>query len=201
MEAQLNETNLVIDSIKRLREQDRNALKKFAFGDKVTFWDSDELRVLLKNGKCYLSTEFGEKVLLTGIENVDEKEALVLDCNDIVALQFAPRDQLRAIFVTFAAFKRDGGLGKSEYSCDAVKDIAQYCSRMDDAILAELELLRKQNVRDIFQKMYDYMTGGQDPKGDRLCRRIKFYRDLVENYRVDKNQWKSILVRHRLLKR
>jgi hypothetical protein len=198
MTQQLSESDLVKDATLQLRAKERSVLKKHAFGNYLTYWDADDLSLLLSGGHCVLrNTRFGQDVVISGQFEFKHPKLMTLHTSQIVDLQFANPEHIGAIMMVHKEFQ---GAELMEMSSPGLKDMEEYCVKMDQAVAETCKQLIEQKVKHPIEKIWKLMGGEVAPATDRLAKRMKYFMAITERYRQDKQKWRKEMQRLYLIK-
>lgn len=191
------EVDIVRKGVHRIREKDRTLQKRHDLAKYATFWDADDFRLKWKS-VVISKTIFGRDVVIaTDPAYQDSEGRLVIKPQDLVGLQFASQDSLKAIF----SIKQEFGTSEfKDFQAEGLDDVRTYCTKMDAEILEVFVDMKKQTVKDVFGKFLREMGGHTIAQTDRLARRIQYLKTLTELYLKDKVTWKPELVRLKLLR-
>lgn len=195
-----SEADRIKKAAKHIRLKQHQLEKKLSDGycKWCTPWDADDYRLRWKDVAVSIdSSVLGAQVVVTGDRGYKDDKRIVIDVGEIVYLQFVPRDSLKPILETYRQFGRPI---MADFTAPGLDEVINFCNKMDKEInVVQHKLRNEYKVRDVFQKLYREMGGDVVGDDDKVGKRIKYFADLVENYRQDKVQWKAEIQRHKLL--
>jgi hypothetical protein len=198
-----SESALIREAVTKIRLREQSLRKKHPVNDvSIIYWQTDELRHLLYKASLVMLLPNGEHVQWVGSKHCSRiGNFLMFDVDAMVAFQFVSREGFDNLLKTYTVFNENGMVRIHDFDAPGFKDIAIYCSRMDDCILGEAESLRSAGfTRDIFEKMWAEMGGDLIKATDFLGRRLGFLRDLVKRFKANKELWREEMIRLRLIK-
>lgn len=183
----MSEVVAIRDSVIRLREKERYYRKKYPFEAKITYWDADDLKLILtgvKGEALTIKTRDGTDVVVTGRTDWTHPSLLTIRLDHLVELFFADQNHIKAILATYKEFGKIEFIGLEH---PGLKDMQSYCKSMDKKIVEEALELKKAKIPRGFHKMWVEMGG--DMATDMLGKRIVFYKQVSEHYSQDKVKW------------
>lgn len=187
------------EATKTLRHRERQVLKKHGFGNYHSYWDADDycllaeykplvMNIPAKNKEIIISAKFGYS---------DPKGRLVVHATQIVELQFATKDHIEALLMAHEIFE---GSILGDMHSDGIKDMEQYCVKMDQIIAETGHELREKKIKAPFSKIWQEMGGTAIPSTDRLAKRILYFKEIAARYAADKDRWRPEMKRLYLIK-
>lgn len=156
-------------------------------------WDADELRLVWRDDSRTWPLEIAEgvTVIVSGDPGyIDPDGRCVVDHGDLLFLQFFGEEDCRTFVKIRSQFRAQirsvGAISKHD---EAINPLVEYCNKVDAAISHEAVELAKEGVPQIFDRMEKELGGSKIQKDDRLGQRVRYFKNVVERYRKDKDVW------------
>ena len=194
------ESDLIRESVRKLRVKDQNIKKKFSFDGRMTFWDSDKATQELSGVYVKMRLPDGDEFIFTGDTAYRNKNFMILTPECLVTWQFMDKESIKLMIPFYKTFNDDGVANIGEYDSVELKAIKEYCVKMEDAIRKEANSLRNAGIKqDIFLKMWREMGGEKIQKDDHLGNRVRFLGGTVLKFKENKSRWTKEMKRLQLM--
>lgn len=180
-------------AVREIRTKELSLTKKYPFDLKFTYWDSDELSLLMKLEKTpvFYLNRGGADLVITANPEYKHPTKFTVRPDQLIELFVTSPDHVQALFMTQETFREFGGIDMLGLTSPGIEEMKAWCFGMDAEIVRVAKELKARNQDQIFRKIFDEMGGSILRDSDRVARRIRHLVTLTELFKQDESLWRS----------